>query len=194
MPEQKASLHYGGRLRDIRFKEVPRVYWKDGTKGRLMRLLIVLPIPYQVPGRRKRGYNAPGYLPTTDLTSPADELIQAYLDSWQIEVLLRDLKNGLGVGQVQASSHEANEKIHGAQVAAYSMLSLAGLEAFASGRTDEFPALPAWRKRRPAMRLSQHDLITMLRNELAANPGFCAPGWKKPKGWALNHRETYQAA
>jgi hypothetical protein len=194
VPEQKASLHYGGRLRDIRFKEVPRVYWKDGTKGRLMRLLIVLPIPYQVPGRRKRGYNAPGYLPTTDLTSPADELIQAYLDSWQIEVLLRDLKNGLGVGQVQASSHEANEKIHGAQVAAYSMLSLAGLEAFASGRTDEFPALPAWRKRRPAMRLSQHDLITMLRNELAANPGFCAPGWKKPKGWALNHRETYQAA
>jgi len=194
VPEQTASLHYGGRLRDIRFKEVSHVYWKDGTKGRLMRLLIVLPIPYQVPGRKKRGYNAPGYLLTTDLTSPAPELIQAYLDRWQIEVLHRDLKNGLGVGQVQASSREANEKIHGAQVAAYSMLSLAGLEAFASGRTDEFPALPAWRKRRQPMRLSQHDLITVLRNELAANPSFRTKGWKKPKGWALNHRETYQAA
>ncbi len=194
VPEQMASLHYGGRLREIRFKEVPSVYWKDGTKGRLMRLLIVLPIPYQVPGRRKRGYNAPGYLLTTDLTSPADDLIQAYLDRWQIEVLHRDLKNGLGVGQVQASSHEANEKIHGAQVAAYSMLSLAALEAFSGGRTDEFPELPAWRKRRPAMRLSQHDLITMLRNDLVANPGLRSPDWKKPKGWALNHRETYQAA
>lgn len=194
IPEQMASLHYGGRLRDIRFKEVPRVFWKDGTKGRLMRLLIVLPIPYQVPGRKKRGYNAPGYLLTTDLTSPADELIQAYLDRWQIEVLHRDLKSGLGVGQVQAFSHEANEKVHGAQVAAYSMLNLAGLEAFAGGRTDEFPELSAWRKRRPPLRMSQHDLITMLRNEFAKGREFPSLDWEKPKDWALTQQETYQAA
>ena len=200
IPEMDASLHYGGDLRRIRFKEVPRVYWKDGTKGRLMRLLIVLPIPYKVPGRRKKGYNAPAYLLTTDLTTPASELIQAYLDRWQIEVLHRDLKNGLGVGQVQASSREANEKIHGAQVAAYSMLSLAGLSAYGSGRTDEFPLLPLWRRSKPPMRISQHDLITMLRNELAKVPPKVDPkGSKRPerakKGtWVLNHRETYQAA
>jgi hypothetical protein len=194
IPEQRASLHYGGKLRDIRFKEVPRVYWKEGTKGRLMRLLIVLPIPYQVPGRKKRGYNAPGYLLTTDLASPAAELIQAYLDRWQIEVLHRDLKNGLGVGQVQAFSQEANEKTHGAQVAAFSMLNLAALVAYSGGRSDEFPELPAWRKNRPPMRPSQHDLITMLRNELARNRAMSSSGWLRPKGWALNHRETYQAA
>ncbi|MBS1767713.1 MAG: transposase [Acidobacteria bacterium] len=194
IPVQDANLHYGGSLRKIRFKEVSRVLWKDGTKGRLMRLLIVLPVPYLVVGRRKRGYNAPGYLLTTDLTTPAEDLIQAYLDRWQIEVLHRDLKNGLGVGQVQAFSHAANEKVHGAQVAAYSMLTLAALRTFGGARTDAFPELPAWRKRKPPMRMSQHDLITMLRNEVAKRRLLEAPTSPKPKGWALNHRETYQAA
>ena len=181
-------------MRRIRFKEVSRVLWKDGTKGRLMRLLIVLPVPYLVVGRRKRGYNAPGYLLTTDLVTPAAELIQAYLDRWQIEVLHRDLKTGLGVGQVQAFSHAANEKVHGAQVAAYSMLTLAALRVFGGARTDAFPELPAWRKRKPPMRMSQHDLITMLRNELAKRRLLEVPASAKPKGWALSHRETYQAA
>ncbi len=195
VPEHLATLHYGGRLRDIRFKEVSRVYWKDGTKGRLMRLLIVLPIPYKVPGRKKRGYNAPGYLLTTDLVSPAAGLIQAYLDRWQIEVLHRELKNGLGVGQVQAFSHEANERIHSAHVAAFSMLSLAGLETFTRGRDSRFPELPLWRKPRAHARPSQHDLISMLRNGLAGlRPSPKKPAWRKPHGWALNHHETYQAA
>jgi len=194
VPTRTGHFHYGGALREVRYKEVAGVYWKDGTKGRLMRLIIVLPIPYKVPGRKRRGYNAPGFLLTTDLASPAHGLIQAYLDRWQIEVLHRDLKNGLGVGQVQAFSHEANQKIHGAQVAAYSMLNLAGLDAFAKGRTVEFPELPAWRKAKPPMRPSQHDLITMLRNELVRTRAFSAPKPPKKKGWALSHRETYQAA
>lgn len=194
VPVQTGHFHYGGALREVRYKEVAGVYWKDGTKGRLMRLIIVLPIPYKVPGRKKRGYNAPGFLLTTDLVSPAHGLIQAYLDRWQIEVLHRDLKNGLGVGQVQAFSYEANQKIHGAQVAAYSMLNLAGLSVFAKGRTVEFPELPAWRKAKPPMRPSQHDLITMLRNELARTKTFTASTPPRRKGWALNHRETYQVA
>lgn len=191
---QEADLHYGGALRHIRFKEIPQVLWKAGTKGKLMRLLIVLPIPYVVVGRKKRGYNSPGFLMTTDLTAPAAELIQAYLDRWQIEVLHRDLKAGLGVGQVQAFSEAANKKIHGAQVAAYSMLTLAALKAFGGGRTEAFPELPAWRKRKPPMRMSQHDLITMLRNDLARTRSIKRPSAQMPKGWALSHRETYQAA
>lgn len=134
-----------------------------------------------------------GYLLTTDFTSSTHGLIQAYLDRWQIELLHRDLRNGLGVGQVQAFSHEANQKVHGAQVAAYSMLGLAGLDAFAIGRTAEFPELPARRKNKPSMPVSQHYLITMLRNDLARKRVYPAPTPRQRK-WALNHRETYQAA
>jgi hypothetical protein len=46
---------------------------------------------------------------TTDLASSAHGLIQVYLDRRQIEVLHRGRKNGLGVGQVRAVNHEANQ-------------------------------------------------------------------------------------
>lgn len=197
IPVQKAYLHYGGKLRPISFKDVPGVYWKDGTKGRLMRMLIVLPIPYRIPGKSKRGYNQEAYLLTTDLHSPAGELVQAYLDRWQIEVLHRDLKNGIGVGQVQAWNEKSNDKVHGAQVATYSMLNLASLRAFGGRRTDDFPELPLWRKRKPPCRPSQHDLVTILRNDLLRYGRLAPPKGSEPrlpKRWALSCRETYQVA
>ncbi len=194
IPFRSVELHYGGGLREIRFKEIQNILWKDGTRGRVMRLLIVMPIPYKVVGRRKRGYNNPAYLLTTDLTSPAAQLVQAYLDRWQIEVLHRDLKAGIGVGQVQAFSHAANERVHGATVAAYSMLNLAGLRTFNGKRTEDYPDLPAWRKRKPPMRPSQHDLVSMLRNNLADVWTQEQGRMRRPKGWVLSHHETYQAA
>lgn len=194
IPLRSAELHYGGALRIINFKEVPKVYWKDGTKSKLMRLLIVMPVPHTVVGRKKRGYNKPGYLLTTDLDSPPEELIQAYLDRWQIEVLHRDLKTGLGVGQVQAFSESANEKVHGAQVAGYAMLSIAALQTLGGARNEALPELPAWRKRKPPMRLSQHDLITLLRNDLIRTRSLKASTAPMPKGWVLSRRETYQVA
>jgi hypothetical protein len=194
IPVRPAELHYGGALRTISFKEVPRVYWKDGTKSKLMRLLIVMPVPHTIVGRKKRGYNNPGYLLTTDLDSSPEELIQAYLDRWQIEVLHRDLKTGLGVGQVQAFSESANERVHGAQVAGYAMLNIAALQTLGGARSEALPELPAWRRRKPPMRLSQHDLITLLRNDLIRTRSLKASTTAMPKGWALSRRETYQVA
>lgn len=194
IPVRSAELHYGGALRNIHFKDVPKVYWKDGTKSKLMRLLIVMPVPHTVVGRKKRGYNKPGYLLTTDLNSSPEELIQAYLDRWQIEVLHRDLKTGLGVGQVQVFSESANERIHGAQVAGYAMLNIAALQTLGGARSEALPELPAWRKRKPPMRLSQHDLITLLRNDLIRTRPLKASTNPMPKGWALSRRETYQVA
>ena len=104
------------------------------------------------------------------MLSNAKDLIQAYFDRWEIEVLHRDLKTGLGLGQAQVWSDKAVARLHSALVAAYSMLKLAALYAYGPERTTAFPPLPAWRDdgdsrpRRP----SQQDLITMLRNDLVA--------------------------
>jgi hypothetical protein len=52
-------------------------------------------VPY---GRGEgRGYNHRAYLLTADLKNLPKDLIQSYLDRWQIEVLHRDLKSGLGL-------------------------------------------------------------------------------------------------
>lgn len=195
IPFKIADCHYGGDMRRIRFKEAKRLYWPQGTRSKLMRMIIVEPIPYIVVGRKKRGYNKPGYLLTTDLLTPAEELVQDYLNRWQIEVMHRDLKSGLGVGQVQAFSVESNDRIHGAQVATYSLLLLAAHRRFQGGRTEDYPELPAWRKGKAPARLSQHELVVILRNELArVRKSFAPATFQKPKGWRLNHRDTYQAA
>jgi len=193
LPEQSAGLFYGGSIRTIRFMERNRIYWL-GTKSTLMRLLIVMPIPYVVVGRRKRGYNKPGYLLTTDLETPAAVLVQAYLNRWQIEQLHHDLKDGLGVGQVQAFSHAANETVHSTMTAAYALLLLAGHDMTAGKRDQSFPPLPKWR-RKPPMRITHRDLMAMLRDDLHKAEFFSEEGASRlPKGWKLPHRETYQAA
>lgn len=194
LPVQTAELFYGGSTRTIKFMERNRIYWL-GTKSKLMRLLIVMPIPYLVVGRKRRGYNKPGYLLTTDLETPAAELVQAYLNRWQIEVLHRELKDGLGVGQVQAFSHAANETVHSAVAAGYALLTLAGHQLTRGRQDDRFPTLPKWRQNKPPLRLSQRDLITMLRNDLVKVSYFDEGGPSRlPDGWVLPRRETIQAA
>lgn len=192
VPLEIASIRFGGEVRDVKFKEVPRLLWR-GSKGRVMRLLIVMPVPYSIVGRRKKGYNNPAYLLTTDLVTAGAELIQSYMDRWGIEVLHRNLKTYQGVGQVQVFSKAANEKIHGAHVAAFSMLNLAAQAIHGGKHTVAYPALPLWRRKQP-MRISSQSLASMLRNELLKQKFFEPDHQWKPEGWVMPHRETYQAA
>lgn len=194
LPVQVATLWYGGSWREIKFMERSRLYWM-GTKSTLARMIIVMPVPYRLPGRKRRGYNKPGYLLTTDLHTPASVLVQAYLNRWQIEVLHRELKDGLGVGQVQAFSFNANETVHTAVAAGYALLTLAGHQMTKGKRDDRFPALPKWRQGKEPNRLTQRDLLSMLRNDLFKAGYFKeAHPTKLPKDWALPRRETIQVA
>jgi len=201
IPYQKAECHYGGQWRTVRFKEVSNVLWRNGAKRRLLRLVIVAPTPYASPGPGCRMYyRHPAYLITTDLTSSPQALIQAYVDRWQIEVLHRDLKTGLGLGQAQVWSPSSVGRVHSAVVAAYAMLTLSALSAFGPERTAAFPPIPAWRRRCPPRRASQNDLITMLRNDLAShgplrpNPKAKLEETQATGDWALPAGETYALA
>ncbi len=196
IPYQEVHCHYGGRDRVVRYKEVPRVLWRTGGQRRPLRLLVVAPTPYRAGRRNKICYRDPAYLVTTDLDSTVSELLQAYFDRWQIEPLHRDLKTGLGLGQAQNWANEAVTRIHSALVATYSMLILAAIDVYGPERTAAFPPLPAWRKLKRPRRPSQHDLVTMLRNDCevtrqlsASLPRAMPP--PEPAPWLLHSRETY---
>ena len=168
--EQNCSCFYGHRQRDVRFKEFTRILWPGGGRRRPLRLIIVIPTPYRPVGCQRLKYNQPAYLITTDLTSPAQALIQAYLDRWEIEVLHRDLKTTVGLGQAQVWSDKSVTRLHPALVAGYAMLRLAALKAFGPIRTDDYHELPRWRSpsdRQGLKRPSAHDLLTRLRRDLA---------------------------
>ena len=81
-----------------------------------------MPTPYRPPGARKLKYDQPAYLITTDLITSAQSLIQSYLDRWEIEVLHRELKSQVGLGQAQVWSDKSVPRLHPALVSAYALL------------------------------------------------------------------------
>lgn len=167
---RKARLFHGGQWRKVRYKEVSGIYWQSGAGQRLLRLFVVAPIPYQAPGRKRKYYRRPAFLLTTDLHGTAREMLQAYFDRWQIEVNHREEKDTLGVGQAQLRSPLSVPRQPAFAVAAYSALLLAALLAFGPGRNSDCQPLPKWR--RNADRPSCLDLITLLRKQIADNPGL----------------------
>lgn len=110
---------------------------------------------------------------TTDLHSSAKQLLQIYLDRWQIEVNHREEKDTLGVGQAQLWNVNSVPKQPVLAVAAYSALLLAALQAFGPQRGPMYAELPKWRRK--ARRPSCLDLITLLRKEMDQQPKLLAP-------------------
>jgi hypothetical protein len=189
--EQLATCFYGGKDREVHFKEIGGILWPGGGQRRRMRLIIVMPTPYRPPGARKLKYDRPAYLITTDLRTSAQALIQAYLDRWEIEVLHRELKSQVGLGQAQVWSDKSVPRLHPALVAAYALLKLAAIKAFGPTRTADYYELPAWRSKKDRYGLrrpSAHDLLTRLRADLAVQIH------EKPPGNGLHPREIYVAA
>lgn len=192
VPYVETTCFVGSYTRTIRYKEVKDVLWKSGARARKLRLFTVAPLGYTKPGRRKRYYRDPAYLITTDLVSPAQALLQAYFDRWQIEPLHRDLKTGLGIAQPQVWNDRAVQRTAPAMTASYSLLMLAAHKLYGPERLASYPPLPAWRSKRPR-RPSQHDLVTLLRNDFVArlHTNQTQPGVPMPSGWVLPQRQTY---
>jgi hypothetical protein len=168
-----AGVHFGGAQQTIRYKEVPTLCWPGGSAARVLRLLVIASTPYR---RRKYArvcYRQPGYLLTTDLTAPAEFLLQSYFDRWQIEVNHRDEKTVIGVGDAQVHAQSAVERAPAFAVAAYSLLKLATLRALGPTRTPDYPELPAWYA--GARRPSCEDMLQKLRREACEHPELTAP-------------------
>lgn len=165
---QKALIFHGGCYREVRYKELTRIYWQGGAKKREVRLLVVAPVGYRTTRNGRKYYHKPAYLLTTDLTTPAVELLQAYFDRWAIEVNHRDEKEIIGVGEAQVWNAHSVKKVPALLVAMYSWLLLAGLQCYGPKRTSEYEPLPKWR--RGAKRPSCLDLVALLRKQLVEQP------------------------
>lgn len=180
-PWQEMTARFGAKEHPLRYKDCGRVYWRNGARRRPVRLIVLAPQAYRRSPQGKLMYRDPGYLITTDLTTPAPVLVQAYLDRWQIEVAHRDEKSVIGVGQAQVWNERAVTRQPAFAVAAYALLLLAGIKAYAGQRSSELPSLPRWRGR--AGRPSCLDLVTALRGQLAAHPELLAD-WQGTFGLA----------
>lgn len=161
LPWQSLSVFVAGKLRTLQYKEVPLLCWPKVTQDRPMRLIVIKAPGYRLRQGSKLLYREPAFLITTDRTTPATELIAAYLARWEVEVNFRDEKALLGVGQAQVRHAQPVARAPAFLVASYSMLLWSNIRLFGDRRTQDFDRLPAWRNTEPA-RPSTRDLIRLL--------------------------------
>lgn len=162
---QGAEVWIGGTCRDLRYKELRHVLWQRGARRRELRLFVLAPTPYKLSPNSRTHYRQPAYLLCTEMHLAAAELIQIYVDRWQIEVNHRDEKEILGIGQAQVWSENSVGRHPAFRVACYSMLMLAALQEFGIERTTQYNELPLWRNDTPR-RASILDILTKLRTEI----------------------------
>lgn len=167
-PWQSTLLFYGGRERALRYKDLGPVHWQRGGRRRELRLLVLASTGYRLHAHGKLLYRQPAYLLTTDLSTPAAQLVAAYLDRWQIEVNHREEKSILGVGDAQVRNAESVPRQPAFAVAIYSMLLLAAHKAYGPTRTQDYLPPPKWGH--PGERPSCLDILALLRTQMMAHP------------------------
>jgi hypothetical protein len=168
IPDRHGKFFIGGEYRKIRYKEVQNVLWQRGAGLKPLRLIVLAPIPYRLSPNSRVNYRQPAYLLTDANDMNICDLIQAYVDRWEIEVNHRDEKQHLGVGDPQVWNDASVDRFPAFIVASYAFLLLASLDAYGAKRTDEYLQPPKWQRRRT--RPSCLDLLALLRKEAINNP------------------------
>jgi hypothetical protein len=163
------KIFFGGKKRDIRYKQITKVLWQGGARRKELRLIVLAPTPYQLSPGMPRYYRQYGYLLVDDHSQALNSILQCYFDRWQIEVNHREEKQHIGIADAQVWNDQSVDRVPTFKVAAYSLLMMASLKAFGPDRTSDYAPLPAWRKRQP-LRPSCLDIIRMLRQEAIDHP------------------------
>lgn len=168
VPWQKVKAHAAGQTYEFNLKTLSPLYSAMDKGQKVLRLLVIEPVPYRASKKSKLQRREPAYLICTDPDLPIEELLQAYLWRWDIEVNFRDEKTILGVGQAQVRSESSNQNAPALAVAAYAMLLLASVKTYgAAGKPDTFQS-PRWYRRKPQARATTNELVNQLRYELWA--------------------------
>ena len=175
-----------GNVHDFDIKFISPLRWKRAGGQRQLALLIVRPIAYRLRKGAPLRYRNPAYLLCSDPTVAPQQILQAYLWRWEIELNFRDEKTLLGFGQPQVRSDPAVRTTAAFFVFVYALLLLA-LENCQLAHSPLPP--PRWqrpRPRRPHGRITTAQAISLLRAELWAS----ALGLQNKNSFAASHRRA----
>ena len=166
VPWQSVSVFAAGKMHDFKIKTVAPLKWRPAGADQSLRLVVIAPLAYRPCKGSRLLYRKPAYLISTDPDIPVEDLIQAYVWRWDIEVNFRDEKTLLGVGQAQVRNQASVEKVPQLITAAYAFLLLAAAETYGPGGVPDTLPVPKWRRDQKPQRASTQNLINHLRAEL----------------------------
>lgn len=186
-PWQTATVRTGGKEHTVRYKE-KLVYWQGGAGRRELRLIVMAPTGYRLYKEGPLLYRQPAFLLTTDLTRDVAELMQGYVDRWQIEIAHCELKDGFGIEDSQVRNAKSVPRHPAFEVAVYSMLHLAAIEAYGARRTGDY--LPPAKWYAGGVRPSLRDIVQLLRRQIPR----CPPELLPPEAEYTSEALTEKAA
>jgi hypothetical protein len=166
IPWQTVRACAAGNTYDFDIKIVSPLRWKHAGGERQLLLLVVRPVAYRLKQGADLNYRRPAYLICTDPTLAPQQILQAYLWRWEIEVNFRDEKTLLGFGEPQVRTATAVRTTAAFYVFTYAILLLA-LQQCQLAHTPLPP--PLWQRRkpkRPLSRVSTPQAISLFRADL----------------------------
>jgi len=167
VPWSMVEAFAAGKTHQFKIKTISPLRWRAAGKAHNLRLIVIAPLGYRLTKNSRLLYRKAAYLICTDTDASLQQVLQAYVWRWDIEVNFRDEKTLLGVGQAQVRHEHSVETVPALAVAAYAMLLTAAIQAYGpTGKPDGLPA-PKWR-RAQTLRASTQSLISNLRHEVWA--------------------------
>src|SRR5690606_19611470 len=143
---QSLAAFAAGKRHHFKVKTLAQpVLWRKSGAQRPLRVVVIAPVSYRLRQGSRLLYRKPAFLLCTDPDKPLQEVLQAYLWRWGIEVNFRDEKTLLGVGEAQVRTPAANRNQPAVTVAAYALLWLAALKLLDEGQAPPQLQLPKWR-------------------------------------------------
>lgn len=166
IPYQPARAFAAGKYHDFKVKTIEMVRWKAAGGKQNLKVLVIAPLAYKLTINGKAFYREPAYLICTNPSLSNEEILQAYLWRWDIELNNRDEKTIFGLGQAQVRSEKSVEQTMKLSVASYSSLLLAGINAFGTNSTEQLLPPTKWMAKKKKERASTQDYLSKLRHEV----------------------------
>ena len=155
----KVTAFAAGKSHEFNVKIMSPVRWKS-TKDRDVLIVIIRPLAYRPRKGGKLHYRDPGYLICSDPNLPIEQILQAYLWRWEIELNFRDEKTVVGAGEAQVRTPSAVKNVPGFVVASYAYLLLAAHNVKAS--VNSLPSTK-WNKKKPFDRCTTQNILSLFR-------------------------------
>ena len=162
------TLTYRGQTYTFQVKQMTDLVMRMDGGASKVQVIAIKAVGYRLKKGSRLLYREPAFLVCTDRNMSLEEIIQAYLWRWDIEVNFRDEKTLLGVGQAQVRTAQSNQLTPSLAVAAYALLLIAGQKVYGANAQALQINSPKWYNKKPTDRPTTQELINQLRIEMWA--------------------------
>lgn len=152
-----------GKIHTFDVKVINNIRWRKSAQTNLQ-LVVIRPVGYRLSKKSALLYRDPVYLICTDPELNIQNLLQAYLWRWGIEVNFKEQKTLMGCGKAQVRTEKSCQNVPAFHTAIYSMLLTASLQK----KQQELPR-PKWYKKDKSKPPTTGDIINQFKAAKWAN-------------------------